>query len=366
MSANLFLRTKIIGVLTFATLALSACNANIMIPELDLGQKKKMNESRFAFTRTTIYGDALDALGNRINNDVDYMTVVQAKPIGNTAGGGELPVDVTNMVASSVNRMAGQRLVYVGYDPSYYQNEFNTGNANMNRVLPNVVIAGSITEYDKDVETKNSGFNVDIILGGGGGETDAGGEIADSESFTRVTIDLHLLDYATQAYVPGIQATNTIYVYEVRGSNQLGFLVYGSGVGGNGRLKTSQGLHQAVRNLVELSVLELMGKYYDLPYWRGFGSDKADPNIMKSMVKSFGQKSKSGKVLEIQRLLTKYDLGPVRVRGKTYKSIKPDGVMGRVTKAFISTFLNRYDLANVSPDDLNTLYGELISNQPLG
>ncbi|MEG3618764.1 hypothetical protein V5T82_09880 [Magnetovibrio sp. PR-2] len=366
MSAKQILRAKALGLMTLAALSVSACNANIMIPELDLGQKKKMNESRFAFTRTTIYGDALDTLGNQINNNVDYMTVVQSKPIGNTAGGGELPVDVTNMVASSVNRMAGQRLVYVGYDPSYYQNELNTGNANMNRVLPNVVIAGSITEYDKDVETKNSGFNVDIILGGGGGETDAGGEVADSESFTRVTIDLHLLDYATQAYVPGIQATNTIYVYEVRGSNQLGFLVYGSGVGGNGRLKTSQGLHQAVRNLVELSVLELMGKYYDLPYWRGFGSAKADPNIMKSMMKSFGQKSNASKVMEIQRLLTKYDLGPIRVRGKTYKAIKPDGVMGRVTKAFINSFLDQHNLASVRSDDLDTLYAELISNQPLG
>jgi len=218
----------------------------------------------------------------------------------------------------------------------------------------------------KDVEPKGGGFNVDVIFGGASGQTDAGGELMNSENFTRVTIDLHLLDYKTQAYIPGIQATNTIYVYEVTKSNQLGFMVYGSGVGGNGRLKTSQGLHQAVRNLVKLSILEVMGKYYDLPYWQGFGSGKADSKIMKTLKKSFDRKSRPAKVLEVQKMLVTYKLGPVRVKGQSYNTIKPDGVMGDVTREFIRTFLRNHDLQHVNPDDLVTVYIELLSNRPLG
>jgi len=131
-------------------LALTGCQAtNIMIPGLNLGQQQKMEESQIAFTRATIYGDALDALGENINTKINYTTIVQSKPIENTAGGAELPIDVTNMVASSVNRMAGKRLVYVAYDPTYYQQEAATDGLKARRILPDVVIAGSITEFDE-------------------------------------------------------------------------------------------------------------------------------------------------------------------------------------------------------------------------
>ena len=348
-------------------LTLSGCQvASVMIPGLTPKQEKKMEESQVAFTRATIYGDALDALGESINKKVNYTTIVQSKNIENTAGGAELPIDVTNMVTSSVNRMAGRRLVFVPYDPNYYQQEAATDGLKGRRVLPDVVIAGSITEFDKDVETKGGGFNLDVIFGGASGQTDVGGELMNSENFTRVTIDLHLIDYKTQAYIPGVQATNTIYVYEVTKSNQLGFMVYGSGVGGNGRLKTSQGLHQAVRNLIELSVLEVMGKYYDLPYWQGFGSERADSKVMKTLKKSFSRKSKPAKIFEVQKLLVDYKIGPVHVNGKTYDTIKPDGVMGTVTRAFITSFLYAHKLQHVNPDDLVTVYFELLSNRPLG
>ena len=72
----------------------------------------------------------------------------------------------------------------------------------------------------------------------------------------------------TQQLVPGVQTSMSVTVSQKSKEKEMGFAMFGSGIGLSGSIQQKQGLHAAIRLLIETSVLELMGEYYKVPYWR--------------------------------------------------------------------------------------------------
>jgi len=256
--------SKAYAILLFVYFLISGCSATLTKTEI-----QEMENVRVPEENATPYRDALDALGIMIEKYAEAREIFQVKPVINKAGGTELPFNLTDMVVSTINSLAGRRLLLVPYDPKYAIAEATTGGKRIKRTVhPTITIAGSITEFDKNIDVQGSNSLFDVIFGGGRGETDIGAEIDNWKSKSRITLDFHTIDYKRDIYLPRKQVSNTIYVYEIQKSNEIGFSIYGSGIGSSGKLKIKQGPHRAVRNLVEFSILELFGKFYDLPYWR--------------------------------------------------------------------------------------------------
>ncbi len=322
---------------------LSACGVNLA-PKMNKAEKEAMAESQYPFMHASLYSNALERMGTAINSSVAYRKIVQPKEIGNTAGGNELPFNLTNMVINSISEFSGPRFLVVPYDPQYIISDYQTGGKGT-RVLPDIVIGGSITEFDKDIEGDSTSIDLDVLISRQGEEADIGLGKGGSKKISRVVLDLYLLDYKTHSVIPGMNVSNTIHVLEMDKDHGFGFAIWGSGMGIDGKIERKQGFHKAMRNLVEYSILQLFGKYYDLPYWRLLGMKTVDSEVTHSMVKGFNAKNRSQQVMEIQRWLRRYPLGPVTIReqgGGTYAQVPVDGFLDPVTQGFIDKFMQKY------------------------
>ena len=237
-------------------------------------------------TKTTAYDSALHKFGKMLEAYNIEKTRVQSKIISNQTAEKGLPDDVSRMLISSVNKI-GRRVIYVPYDPNYVLNEANTGGT-IHRALPKIVIAGGITEFDKDIIEKSRELKSEVSIQkgdfGSNYSHDGGAGYQAESGISRITLDLQLLDYKSQAYLSGIQAINSINIRKTKLGWGVGYFFQGSGMSFQYSLRKKQGKYYALRLLVELSVLETLGKYFDVPYWRcidGMAPDTAMINRLR-------------------------------------------------------------------------------------
>lgn len=247
----------------------------------------------------TNYTQALADLGlmTEIYN-VDVVKI-QSNPIGDNTGtsgatGGEIPRDITEMIKSALNSIGG-RVTFIPYDPSFMQNQMVTGYSNFDdKLIPDVVISGGITEFDRGLETRGDGTDVSA----GAEFTGLPDYLPSKEIKLRygdtgktglasITLDFNLLNFKTMAGVPRMSAVNSMKVSKAMGEKELGISLFGQSFGRKGSVKKVQGRHAAVRLLVELSMIQIIGKYNGLPYWRLLGDDAMPDKDVESAIRKF-------------------------------------------------------------------------------
>jgi hypothetical protein len=264
----------------------------------------------------TSYTDALSDLGLMTEIYATPTLAVQSTPIGDNTGtsmssGGEIPRDVTEIMKSALNAVGG-RVIFIPYDPSFMQNQNATGYANFqDKIIPDVVLSGGITEFDRALESR--GKNTDVNLSGElRGAPDfvpsKGVEMRSGRSFksglSRITLDFNLLDLKTMAGIPRMNVANSMEVRKVLSENELGISLFGQSFGLKGSVKKVQGRHAAVRLLVELSMIQMVGKYLRLPYWRLLGDEAvADPLVLDQIADYFHYLSPEQALANVQEWL---------------------------------------------------------------
>ncbi len=287
---------------------LSGCLAAVLfsgcMPNIAPAMKKDEIDLQSPFEDTTRYTNALKKLGKMITAYEGDPVKIQSKFIVNaTSSQNELPQDISRMLITAINKI-GDNVIYVPYDPQYILNEAQTG-AQISRILPDIVISGAITEYDKNVIERKKGLNIDLAFGEGKGDTDVGFSQDYSKSNTKISLDLQLLNYSTMTMFPGIQTQNSIIIYKNSKNREFGFSIFGNGLGLNGSINVNQGKHEALRLLVEFSILELIGKYYNIPYWKLLPHGKVDKEVLYKERVKFRKilKNKKVAIALIQRML---------------------------------------------------------------
>jgi len=266
-----------------------------------------LKESPKPYKRITDYSDALKKLGAMIDVygviEQDVL-VIQAKPVTNRSACKNLPMDITDMIESAVNKIGGKVRCAL-YHPSYIQGELITGSKTIGRQLPELVIDGAITECDENLDTKSHGVDADLMLDGDP-KADIGGGYNKSLTYSNLALDLHLMEYATQTLIPNKQTSIAVKVWNLQKSYNFGFQINGSGLGIDGQRKVVQGKHDAVRILVELSLLQLIGKYLELPYWRCLEGAEEDTDVIGMLNQQFSHAPPEKRVSVIQTLLLRH------------------------------------------------------------
>lgn len=297
---------------------------------------------------TQVYGKRVFIQGKDIT---DYTGL-------STYGFGEIPRDITEMTKSALNAIGGN-VVYIPYTPVYINNQMVTGYSNFQgKLIPDIVLSGGITEFDRGLETRGSNtdfgvttnpFNVnrswvpgDVI------SVDYNQE--DKDSLARITLDFNLLDFQTMAGVARMQTVNSINVYKAAAEKELGFTIFGPTFGLRGTVKKIQGRHAAIRLLVQTSVLQIVGKYLHLPYWKLIPEMQPDQVVLDKIRQDFRYLSQADKIGEIQTCLylKGYDV-PVT------------GQMDAGTQAALNSFKMRMDDSRAVHNDTE-LYVELWSS----
>ncbi|NOQ47065.1 MAG: DUF4384 domain-containing protein, partial [Desulfobulbaceae bacterium] len=229
--------------------------------------------------RKTSFDQALNDLG-KMTDVYGKRVMIQGKDIVDNTGTskygfGEIPRDITEMTKSALNSIGGN-VVYIPYNPIFINNSAVTGYSNFqHKYIPDVVLSGGITEFDRGMETRERGtdfgvttrpFNVNESWVPG--DTISVDYSQGSKgSLARITLDFNLIDFRTMSGIGRMQTVNSINVYKAIAEKELGFTIFGPTFGLKGTVKKVQGRHAAIRLLVQASVMQVVGKYLHVPYW---------------------------------------------------------------------------------------------------
>ena len=261
----------------------------------------------------TRYTDALSQFGRVLEvyrRDAKAPLYVQSRAIGDATGlshplvGSELPGDITEMVRSAINRI-GEKVVYVPYQPDYVLGHAQQG-AKLRLTLPDLLITGAITEFDRALSSAGRGDDAGIIFGKGNGETNSAFNRKTSASVSRLSLDFNLVQFETQTMLPRMQATNSMRVLNENYEDAFDFAIYGNGFGLQSNTRYLQGRHNAIRLLVDMSIVQLLGRYSNVPYWRCLPNGTPDPIVRERIAKGFQGQAADTKVRWLQDTLKDY------------------------------------------------------------
>ena len=267
-------------------------------------QLPSANLSNYA-TSLGRFGRMLDVYKD--GDPVVYMqtrNILDATNLSNPLVGSEIPGDITEMVRTAVNRI-GARIVYVPYHPDYLISQAQLG-AKFGVTMPDFLITGALTEFDRALSGAGRSNSASVEFGKGKGETALGADVKRTAILSALALDLNLVSFSTQQMVPRIQASNVIKVLNFTAEDNASLGFYGDSFGFKLEGRYLQGRHSAIRTLVDLSVLELMGKATNTPYWRCIPNGVPDPVVVDNMRASFEGLTPQLKIGLVQVMLRKY------------------------------------------------------------
>ncbi len=286
----------------------------------------------------TMFYDTLNILGEMTEIYNSKPLKIQITKVIDDTGSSlatraEIPHEITEMLKSSLSAIGG-RVTRITYNPNYLANWISLGliDSTENILLPDVIITGGITEFNRGLETK--GKNFDLSAEETLYERPIGFDFSTEgkSSIASIASDFNLIDFRTQAGLPKMHAVNSIEVHKAVSEREFAFTILGPTFGFKGTLKKIQGRHEAVRLLVQVSVIQIVGRYLKLPYWKLLPNAKPDPVVIEALKTDYYRMDYSQRIAAIQQLLmlNGYIVGL-------------SGILDTQTNVAIQNFDNRYD-----------------------
>lgn len=302
-----------LSALAIAAMALAGCATH----ENALKDATELLDTREAarllpVTNLTSYSQSLSRFGKMLEiykqgDPVVYMqtrNIMDATNLSSPLVGAEIPGDITEMVRTAVNRI-GARVVYVPYHPDYLVAQAQLG-AKFGVTMPDFLITGALTEFDRAIAGAGRVNSAGIEFGGGNGKVTMGADVKRTAIFSALALDLNLVSFSTQQMVPRVQASNVVKILNSSAEDNASLGFYGDAFGFKTEGKYLQGRHSAIRTLVDLSVLELIGKATNTPYWRCIPNGQPDPIVIDNMRSAYSGLTPELKIGLIQVTLRKY------------------------------------------------------------
>ncbi|MEA2778374.1 MAG: hypothetical protein QOF90_3780 [Acetobacteraceae bacterium] len=188
---------------------------------------------------------------------------------------GLIATGTKEMFITAVSRMSAKSNAFrfVDYDPTQLDVQVLSELVGLHDdfVAPNYYVRGAITQLDSNVLQSQASAGVSI----------PGLDLAvnGNQIVSVVSIDLNIGKLVTRQILPGISASNSMAVVQSGKGADVGGLIGKAGLSLSVSLDKSEGFHQAVRNLIELSTIEVLGKLTRVPYWQCLSIDSTNPNF---------------------------------------------------------------------------------------
>lgn len=124
---------------------------------------------------------------------------------------------------------------------------------------------------------------------------------------TDVSVDLSMFHVSDRTLISGVRAQNTMQIVRSGSSTDLGGLLKFASVLYEVHEDRAQGSHQTVRTLIELSLIELMGKFTKVPYWRCLALPDADPKAREVALEYYSRMNPSQQIIATETALGGHD-----------------------------------------------------------
>ena len=206
--------------------------------------------------------------------------------------------------------------------------------------IPAYYIRGAISGFANNVAENTGNVSVGSPLYSGG----AGANIA----YSTVSVDLTVGNLLSRTLISRAHAGNEIVLESKAGGAQVGGLLSKFGTNLEIAASRSDGVPQAVRALVELNAVEILGRLTGVPYWACLGSDHGDPRAAQTRQDVFYGMAPAERVVFAQRRLARLGLysGPI------------DGADNQALRSAIAAYARPRGVGAQTPNDF-ALYDAL-------
>ena len=170
-------------------------------------------------------------------------------------------------VSDMTRRSRGVRLVAYGKDATNVISFLQSAQRlNAYQVIPQFDIKGSVTQLDENVIRNQKDLGIGYVpfinLG-----------ISRDAAASILGLDLSVLTTDDMSVVSGVTSRNSVVILKTGKGTDADAAYHKFGVSYSMNLNKSEGSTQALRGLVELAVIELVGKLTKIPYWSCLNGD---------------------------------------------------------------------------------------------
>jgi len=232
---------------------------------------------------------------------------------------GKLQYDIKHFIERPLIEFIDHMNV-MAYDPEYQQNETATTGFRSRTKWADYVIVGEISQFDNGGYSEGSDIDLDGEFGGGKGLTTATIGSSDGFSKSSITVDLKVKNN-NGIYLTAV--SNSIELHQKNKSNSIGIFLNNIGLGVSKNASMKHSTDQALRLVSEYGLLQLLGRFYNLPYWKCFEpSMPEDYKVINAWNTEFNIALKENKtnILLESVLLKGYGLDFVKVNNKLDKN----------------------------------------------
>jgi hypothetical protein len=198
---------------------------------------------------------------------------------------GLISAGTKEMFISAVSQMSAKSgaFHFVDYDPTQLDVQVLSQMVGLPNdfVAPNYYVRGAITQLDSGVLSSSKSAAISTPF------ADLG--ISHDQVVSIISVDMNLAKLATRQIIPGLSANNSMAVVQTGKGADLGGMIGQAGITLSVSLDRSEGFHQAVRNLIELSTIELLGKLTHVPYWECLNIEPTNPSFRPEVRAWFDQ-----------------------------------------------------------------------------
>ena len=245
------------------------------------------------------FGDMLTSY-RKSGNDTDLLrlAIVSVKDSTNVSTTqsnfpSEIPSDFTDMALNITSKIGGPvRIVHIpssqelfdaaryGAIPGKKPPFLNSFNASHYRG-DTLQVYGALTEYDRILGNQTRDGDLSVEAGSGSGITNLEISATEVVNVARMTMDFRVAYAAAGDVVNNSSSSNTITVYQRGSDRSFGLSVDGNTIGYSHSTSVVDARHKAIRLLIEWGLIEALGRYTLVPYW------KCLPNSENSQLVNF-------------------------------------------------------------------------------
>jgi hypothetical protein len=195
-----------------------------------------------------------------------------------------VPVATKDMIITALSQMSrlSNAFRYVDYEVDIARQDtvqnLTTILLNNNQIQlqrPALYFSGAIAFVDQNV--LNSRFEV----GTSASRLDTG--YSKNRNATIIGLELHIGDFRSRTLIPGLDSANEVIIANGGQGLDLAGRIGSYGVQFNVGRDYTQGAGAAVRTLVELATIELVGKWARVPYWQCLTLEQTNPHFQRQL-----------------------------------------------------------------------------------
>jgi peptidoglycan hydrolase-like protein with peptidoglycan-binding domain len=228
------------------------------------------------------FSESLVCMDRMLRDYAKGTTLITSKIIPDASG--KVSVATKDMVITALSQMSrtSQAFRYVDYEVEALKQDtvqnlttllLNAGQMRLGK--PALYISGAVAYMDQNVMINRLGAGV-------AGERFEAGYNRDLQG-SAFGLEMHLGDFGSRTLLAGIDSANEIVVANAARALDAGGRIRKTGVQFNVAQEVSQGTGPAVRTLVELGLIELVGKWARVPYWQCLAIDQAHPEYQRQL-----------------------------------------------------------------------------------